>query len=650
MLDKVHRLHFWCQKVLPLVYDDSLSYYELLCKVVKYLNDHIELINTLIDFYNDFSTDVEEIIHEMFINGELNPAIVDALSPIIADEYDPTKEYSEGDYALKDGVLYKANKDTTGEWNPSDWDETKIGDSLTYIENYLADLNAGNVVYNNGDTYPEDSVGEALNYVFENFESVYINIKKRGAVGDGVTDDTQAIQNTINEACQNNKRVFIPSGNFLITSPLVIPAKTYNENDLIIEGMGFSSHIFKNQASTYNDVDTIIYSGTSNLKKIYNIKLTNSVTNGYDIYCDNIEGVLLQSLWLYGYYGIYLYGWVCYTRDIFAHTSHRCYYDRGTTNGVENFFASYAENPFRFASSCGSYKNIAAENCTGTILTFNCFTGAHITTMSIESPNADNLITVETSSDSVGNLTIDKLAYQRLADGKKLFIVPNGNIIVDTLIAWASSGNTDKNIIADFANSTRGNVIINYLFALNFNNDQFTYAVNKTSRNNIKIGTVHNNSNQVISAATGEVLAYTFGHTLNEDNVIGIPLGVNEGPSIVIGGVVDGTDHMVGYSSRSGTSMRYSPNAQDGSLFVNDLSKDTAKGVAGFIKVGAGDNVTVKAKAPIPIFVMSTKGNISDTPYILKRGILWFDLDTNKFKIRGTNGWYAIQTTFEADS
>ena len=29
---------FWCQKVLPLVYDDSLSYYELLCKVIDYLN------------------------------------------------------------------------------------------------------------------------------------------------------------------------------------------------------------------------------------------------------------------------------------------------------------------------------------------------------------------------------------------------------------------------------------------------------------------------------------------------------------------------------------------------------------------------------------------------------------------------------------
>ena len=38
---------FWCQKVLPLVYDDSLSYYELLCKVVDYLNKTMEDVDTL---------------------------------------------------------------------------------------------------------------------------------------------------------------------------------------------------------------------------------------------------------------------------------------------------------------------------------------------------------------------------------------------------------------------------------------------------------------------------------------------------------------------------------------------------------------------------------------------------------------------------
>ena len=40
---------FWCQKVLPLVYDDSLSYYELLCKVVEYLNNIIKDMNVFED-------------------------------------------------------------------------------------------------------------------------------------------------------------------------------------------------------------------------------------------------------------------------------------------------------------------------------------------------------------------------------------------------------------------------------------------------------------------------------------------------------------------------------------------------------------------------------------------------------------------------
>lgn len=38
---------FWCQKVLPLVYDDSLSYYELLCKVIDYLNKTMENVTNL---------------------------------------------------------------------------------------------------------------------------------------------------------------------------------------------------------------------------------------------------------------------------------------------------------------------------------------------------------------------------------------------------------------------------------------------------------------------------------------------------------------------------------------------------------------------------------------------------------------------------
>lgn len=42
-----------CQMVLPAVYDDSLSYYELLCKVIRKLNEVIELNNEQSEAYNE---------------------------------------------------------------------------------------------------------------------------------------------------------------------------------------------------------------------------------------------------------------------------------------------------------------------------------------------------------------------------------------------------------------------------------------------------------------------------------------------------------------------------------------------------------------------------------------------------------------------
>jgi len=40
--DGIPYLRFWCQKVLPAVYDQSLSYYEVLCKLAAFLNKMLE--------------------------------------------------------------------------------------------------------------------------------------------------------------------------------------------------------------------------------------------------------------------------------------------------------------------------------------------------------------------------------------------------------------------------------------------------------------------------------------------------------------------------------------------------------------------------------------------------------------------------------
>lgn len=45
--EKPTKFRFWCQKVLPAVYDDSLSYYETICKIADSLDKCIDYLNYL---------------------------------------------------------------------------------------------------------------------------------------------------------------------------------------------------------------------------------------------------------------------------------------------------------------------------------------------------------------------------------------------------------------------------------------------------------------------------------------------------------------------------------------------------------------------------------------------------------------------------
>ena len=47
--DGIPYLRFWCQKVLPAVYDRSLSYYEVLCKLAAFLNKMVEELEKMQD-------------------------------------------------------------------------------------------------------------------------------------------------------------------------------------------------------------------------------------------------------------------------------------------------------------------------------------------------------------------------------------------------------------------------------------------------------------------------------------------------------------------------------------------------------------------------------------------------------------------------
>lgn len=62
---------FWCQKVIPLVYEDTMSYYELLSRVVEYLNktiEHVDLMGEDMQKLYEAYGKLQEYINNYFDN------------------------------------------------------------------------------------------------------------------------------------------------------------------------------------------------------------------------------------------------------------------------------------------------------------------------------------------------------------------------------------------------------------------------------------------------------------------------------------------------------------------------------------------------------------------------------------------------------
>lgn len=104
----------------------------------------------------------------------------------------------------------------------------------------------------------------------------FANLKALGAVGDGITDDTNAIKNAIAYCQDRGLSLYVPDGNYIITSKITV------SNNLVIVGNGDSSNIILN-------ADSIIGFEFESSVTISNIKFTSNFTTITAINFDNVE-------------------------------------------------------------------------------------------------------------------------------------------------------------------------------------------------------------------------------------------------------------------------------------------------------------------------------------------------------------------------
>ena len=150
---------YWCQKVLPLVYDESLSYYELLCKVIDYLNKTMQDVETLHGDVTNLHVAYEKL--QAYVNN------------------------------------YFSTLDVQEEINKKLDEMVTSGELYQYIQKYLG-LFTTPIVY--------------------------------GAVGDGVTDDTDAF---INMLADGAKYIDLVGKKYLLTKNLTLDIKHIKNGEIL---------------------------------------------------------------------------------------------------------------------------------------------------------------------------------------------------------------------------------------------------------------------------------------------------------------------------------------------------------------------------------------------------------------------------------
>lgn len=299
---------FVCANV-PMVFDDSLSYYEALCALWKYVQSMTDVINnnaTLEEEYIIKFDELKEFVDNYFDNLDVQEEINNKLDAMVEDG---TLQELINNY-LQPNVTWTF--DTVADMQNS---ENLVAGGYAKTLGYYALNDGGGALYYITDSEPStyyETVGDL--YAQLVVEGNRINAASYGIKGDGTFDDASAIQAAIDDACNYIQTKPSATGSFSAPVTVVLPDKkmyiktqiSTNEAIKIVGGGTSSTLVLADDISYMIKVDKNASTKTSNEEtQIEGLEISNlrfdgnsrgyTCTSAIGVYhCDHF---VLRDLW-----------------------------------------------------------------------------------------------------------------------------------------------------------------------------------------------------------------------------------------------------------------------------------------------------------------------------------------------------------------
>ena len=401
---------------------DALTDYQLLSKVVEYLNKVITSQNEVIDemesltvAFNQLQSFVENYFENLDVQEEINNKLeqmaeAGTLQEIITQYIQANVAWcfdTVADMKASTNLVAGSYAQTLGFHTLND------GGGATYYISNTGTANEHDVI----------ALSDSLLAVYV-IEKGEVNIKQFGAKGDGTTDDTDAIQYAVNYAFEHNLTVKVngTSNFYKVTMPIVINIERSstgywqgignkiigaNIADSRIVKIGDSVYTYHANPNVNNVNATFICANTNtsiekgvgvyldslSLENYSDSTLTTKSENSYGLFT-NVSRSTYKNLNISAYKGINANNFSClYENIVFNCTEKAFVLDGGTSNTFRFMYAPGCIDPYTISSSYSTLMNVCCDGAKGTLFTLSGL-GISVLNCGAESKNAQYIFKI----------------------------------------------------------------------------------------------------------------------------------------------------------------------------------------------------------------------------------------------------------------